>query len=127
MQTALRYLSNTTFDPAAVDLFENELANPQELQDDADYRTALEADVVMSARQLVTACRASGQRRDDFARTIRDGNSHGGWGEEAEALRVVTLLRDMEVRWSTSFLMIDCVLELAPVSLVHFEVKMIIS
>lgn len=85
-----------------------------------DYRTALEADVVMSARQLVTACRASGQRRDDFADVIRDGNIQGAWGKEGESLRAVVLLKDMEIRWSSTFLMIDRVLELAPVSFILF-------
>ncbi|KZP25456.1 hypothetical protein FIBSPDRAFT_733815 [Athelia psychrophila] len=114
VQTALKYLSNTSFDPAVVDPFADELASPQELQDNTDYRTTLEADVVMSARQLVAACRASGQRRDNFAKTIREGNVLGSWGEEGDPLRDVTLLRDMEIRWSSTYLMIDRVLELAP-------------
>jgi len=34
------------------------------------YRTALAADIIGTARKLVTACRASGQRREDFELTI---------------------------------------------------------
>ncbi|KZP23383.1 hypothetical protein FIBSPDRAFT_910300 [Athelia psychrophila] len=114
VQTALKYLSTTTFDPAVLDDFEAQHENPEALKQDADYRTALEADVVQSARQLVEKCRASGLRREEFAETIEDGNSQGGWGENKKPLRVVSLLKDMEIRWSSTFLMVDRVLELAP-------------
>lgn len=115
VQTGLKYLSATSFDRDVLDPFEEELATPEELKNDTDYRTALETDAVLSARQLVVACRASGQRRDDIARVIRDGNMQGGWGTVGQPLRVVTLLMDMEIRWSSTFLMIDRMLELAPV------------
>lgn len=73
----------------------------------------LSTDVVSRARKLVNACRASGQRREDFANTILEGNSSGAFGEDTLPARV--LLRDMDVRWSCTYLMIDRVLELYPV------------
>lgn len=119
MQTALKYLLTTTFDPVVLDEVEAQLEDPEALKQDADYRTALEADVVQSARQLVEKCRASGLRREDFAETIKDGNSQGGWGENEKPLCVVSLLKDMEIQWSSTFLMVDRVLELAPVRFLH--------
>lgn len=75
---------------------------------DDEYYSILKADVIGAARQLVTACRASGQRREDFEETIREGNAQDKFG--GDKLRVVTLLRDMDVRWSSTYLMIDRVL-----------------
>ena len=70
--------------------------------------------MVAAARHLVTAIQASGQRREDFAMVIAEGNKAGVFG--LEGLREVVLLKDMDVRWSSTFLMIDRVLELYPVS-----------
>lgn len=76
------------------------------------YTHALQSDVVATARQLVNACRASGQRREDFRNVIRKGNKDGIFG--VEGLREVTLMKDMDICWSATFLMIDRVLELYP-------------
>ncbi|KAJ7306235.1 hypothetical protein DFH08DRAFT_918611 [Mycena albidolilacea] len=57
------------------------------------YWDALMLDPVGAARKLVTAARASGQR------------------DPPERLRVVGLLKDVETRWSATFLMVDRVLE----------------
>jgi hypothetical protein len=76
----------------------------------------LTLDPVGAARKLVTACRASGQRRETFEKTIMEGNEAGGWGDPPAILRVVGLLKDVETRWSATFLMIDRVLEQYQVS-----------
>jgi hypothetical protein len=81
--------------------------------EEENYLSVIQSDVVAKARQLVSGCRGSGQRREDFAKTIQDGNVSG---EFNVILREVVLLRDMDVRWSSTFLMIDRVLELYPVS-----------
>lgn len=81
----------------------------------AEYYSILEDDVVSAARHLVTTCRSSGQRREELAKIIKEGNKSGSFGS---SLREVVLLRDMDVRWSSTFLMIDRVLELYPVSFV---------
>ncbi|KAJ6542330.1 hypothetical protein DFH09DRAFT_928851 [Mycena vulgaris] len=75
------------------------------------YWDALKLDPVAAARKLVTACRASGQRRDTFEDTIEQGNAAGGFGDPPEILRVVGLLKDVDTRWSATFLMIDRLLE----------------
>ena len=99
----------------------NAFPPPRQIDSDPDinemeeetYLSVIQGDVVAKARQLVSGCRASGQRREDFAKTIQDGNISG---EFNSILREVVLLRDMDVRWSSTFLMIDRVLELYPVS-----------
>jgi len=78
-----------------------------------DYLQVLQSDVVSSARQLVTACRASGQRCEDLSAIIQEGYRSGTW--EKTKLRDVTLLRDVITRWSSVYLMINRLLELYPV------------
>ena len=84
------------------------------LRADPAYAAALQEDPVKRARQLVTACRVSGLRREKFAATITEGNKTGAFGEGVE-LRQVQLLRDVSTRWSSTFMMIDRLLELYPV------------
>lgn len=78
---------------------------------DEDYQKALDSDVVGKCRSLVNACRASGQRREELQATITEGNLSNSF-PNGKALRKVQLLRDMDVRWSSTYLMIDRVLEL---------------
>lgn len=87
----------------------------QELQADPAYMAALKQDVVVSCRTLVNTCRASGQRQDDLLAVISDGNEHQIFGDSG--LRCVRLCRDMDVRWSSTLLMIDRALELYPVNM----------
>ncbi|KAI9058884.1 hypothetical protein FKP32DRAFT_1580955 [Trametes sanguinea] len=72
------------------------------------------------ARQLVNACRASGQRCEDFMATITEGNRTEAFGQ-GKSLRAVQLLRDVNTWWSSTFLMIDRLLELYPTVLVFME------
>ncbi|KAJ7769160.1 hypothetical protein DFH07DRAFT_736070, partial [Mycena maculata] len=80
---------------------------PQSLRDNIQYWKALTCDPVAEAHTLVTACRASGQCRDNFQKAIEDGNAKGGFGDPPQLFHVVGLLKDMETRWSATFLMID--------------------
>ncbi|KAJ6473957.1 hypothetical protein C8R47DRAFT_1053485 [Mycena vitilis] len=77
------------------------------------YAEALEADPVGKTRQIVAACRASGQRRADVKQIIQDGNEKFLWGSDG-VIRVVQLLRDCETRWSSTYLMSDRLIELYP-------------
>jgi len=95
-----------------------------------EYRDALAADIVGMARKLVTACRASGQRREDFQLTIREGNERGSWTDSEGnpfSLPVLQLLRDCETRWSSTFLLLDRVLTLLPVRTHHHFQKHILT
>ncbi|KAI0726791.1 hypothetical protein C8Q72DRAFT_926324, partial [Fomitopsis betulina] len=91
-----------------------------DLADDPEYAAALENDPVKRARQLVAACRASGQQREDFAAVIADGNKCFAWGP-GKTLQQVQLLRDVDTRWSSTYLMIDRLLELYPAVLRFIE------
>ena len=64
-----------------------------------EYRTALAADIIRVAWKLVMACRASGQRHEDFELTIYEGNKAGTWKDSKGnplTLVVLQLLRDCE-------------------------------
>jgi hypothetical protein len=75
-----------------------------------DYDLALSLDPVQACRDLVNACRASGQRREDFRATIVQGNKEDAFN--GGPLPCLQLLRDVATRWSSTFFMIDRVLEL---------------
>jgi hypothetical protein len=82
------------------------------------YRAALAADIIGTVRKLVTVCRASGQRREDFELTIQEGNESRSWTDSEGnplPLPVLQLLRDCETRWSSTFFLLDRVLTLLPV------------
>ncbi len=81
------------------------------------YANALRYDVVGLARTLVTKCRASDQRRKELRSIITEGNEGGGWGENSEPIALLQLLKDVDTRWSSTFLMIDRLLELNLVSI----------
>lgn len=86
-----------------------------ELRDeDHAYIEVLRGDVVDGARTLVGKCRSSSQRRDNFQEAIEEGNTSSAFGGGVTK-NALELLRDMAVRWSTTFLMIDRMLELYPV------------
>ncbi|TRM65458.1 hypothetical protein BD626DRAFT_399297 [Schizophyllum amplum] len=90
--------------------YDFDVALPPELIDDPQYRCALEGDIVGSARRIVTAVRVSGQRREHLQDIIKDGNAKGRWLDaknNPEIMHILCLLRDVDTRWSSTFLMID--------------------
>ena len=83
------------------------------------YAHVLAADIVGVIRKTVAACRASGQRREEFRRTIIAGNREGLWKDMSGnllELDILQLLCDCETRWSSTFLMLDQAIGLYPVS-----------
>ncbi|PIL28171.1 hypothetical protein GSI_09708 [Ganoderma sinense ZZ0214-1] len=80
--------------------------NPELLQVPKEYLEALASDPIKRARNLVTVCRASGQRRADLMRVIKEGNCESKW-PNGEKIPEVQLLRDVDTRWSSILLMID--------------------
>ena len=89
---------------------------------DIEYELALDDDPVAKCRVLVSVCRASGQRREDLQATIKEGNLSNSFLNERQ-IRLVQLLRDVDTRWSSVYLMIDCVLELYPVRMNSYSSK----
>lgn len=73
----------------------------------------IEDDPVVQARTLVNAIRSSGQRREDLEKIILDGYETGKFTKEQVPNHVP--LKDMDIRWSSTYLMIDRLLELYPV------------
>jgi hypothetical protein len=74
-------------------------------------------DVVAAAPQRIILWWPSELLGSNVRMVIAEGNKAGIFG--LERLREVALLKVMDVRWSSTFLMIDRVLELCPVSCVH--------
>ncbi|PPR04216.1 hypothetical protein CVT24_013300 [Panaeolus cyanescens] len=82
---------------------------------DIEYHAALKADLVGRVRRFSTFVRSSGQRREAFEQAIKEINEAGGFGEVVKKLmRLVGLLKDMEVRWSANMFMVDRFLEQYP-------------
>jgi hypothetical protein len=75
------------------------------------YREILRGDIIAKARQLINMCRKSPQRRQSLHKTIIAGKEAKEW--ECKPLQ---LLRDVDTRWSSLYLMIDRYLYLYPVS-----------
>ncbi len=71
---------------------------------------ALKNDAVARVRRLVQACRALDERRKELRAIIVEGNASKSWGELPLPLH--QLLKDVDTRWSSTFLMIDRALTL---------------
>lgn len=78
------------------------------------YANTLAEDPVGLTRDVVSACRSSGQRRADLKKLIIAGNASDLWNEP---LPVLQLLRDCDTRWSSTYLMINRMTTLYPVCL----------
>lgn len=93
------------YSTAALDRCAKEVLSKKEA-----YRIALSSDPVGIVRKLINGCCASHLRREDLQAAIVHFNDTLPKGEVK--LHVLELLRDMEVRWSSTFLMIDRLLYL---------------
>jgi hypothetical protein len=80
------------------------------------YQAALKSDVVAHVRRYVTACRASGWRREEFNTVFMEETRLKAEGSH-EPIGEVGLLKDIDTRWSSTFCMIDRLLETYLVSL----------
>lgn len=126
-QTAIKVMSKSAPDPGKMvlgDDFEVTSVTPLslefELNYDSAYDAALEGDIVARVRDVVHTCRASSLRREHFVRIIKQGNKEGTW-KDAEGkpvtLDVLQLLRDVDTRWSSTYLMIEHLIRLNVVRL----------
>jgi hypothetical protein len=88
---------------------------PSATQTDAD---AITRDPISLARAMVHFVRASSTRRIAFENIIKQGNKDGDFAtpdNPNHQIRNIQLLRDMEVRWDSTYYMIRRVLEMRPV------------
>jgi hypothetical protein len=97
---------------------DKEDVDPPELEHDrvsgypVDWRRILRRDVIAKVRALVNACRKSPQRRESLLQHIAKGRETGKWN-----IKSLQLLRDVDTRWSSVYLMIERYLYLHPVCL----------
>lgn len=96
------------------EIFEFTPPPPQDTAISEQYTLSLAKDLVKCARKLVNTCRASGKRRDALRDEILAIRQDSGI-----QMRVVVLLRDVDTHWSSTFMMIDRLLELYPVCFMH--------
>lgn len=124
VQTALKALSESAPDPDPVSDRPEDCYVTVDPVDtigliDEDYTLTLNADVVARVRELVRLCRSSSLRRAGFIAVVLEGNKQHWWGQDANGnpveLDALQLLRDVDTRWSSTYLMIDRVLKLVPV------------
>ena len=94
---------------------------PPSLPDDGvtweEFSAILQGDVIAKCRNIVCYCRASGNWQAELLQIIQDGNKQCSSGSILwhEPLRVVELLQEVATRWSSTFWMVDCILELRDV------------
>ncbi|CAE6511697.1 unnamed protein product, partial [Rhizoctonia solani] len=86
-------------------------------EDGEHYLRALESNPIEVCRSSVSACRSSGLRREGLREVIKAGNHAAHFRLPGGAPYVVPLLQllcDMPVRWSSTYNMLRCYLELYP-------------
>ncbi|OSC99488.1 hypothetical protein PYCCODRAFT_1373005 [Trametes coccinea BRFM310] len=94
---------------------QSELADPTEASAEADVTTTCPNfdNPVKAARALINKARQSGQRREEFEQIVAECIKNQTLGEGFEP-GGTQLLRDVDTRWSSTFLMIDRLLALYP-------------
>jgi hypothetical protein len=111
IQTVLKELKENSYDPVIAT--STDPAGPSMAL--IEYATAVKSDPVGRTRGIVAVCRKSGQRRRELQNIIAIGNSCNAWGIGI-IIRLVQLLHDCETRWSSTFNMVDRLIELYPAS-----------
>jgi hypothetical protein len=82
-----------------------------------DVYDAVRADPVKRCRELVAAIRLTSQRREEFRKTLADARRNGTFdGDQLE------LLRDMTVRWSSTYNMINRFLTVSGVRTTYYVI-----
>ncbi len=114
VQTILKELKENGYDPVIATSVDP--LNPS--SELVEYATAVQSDPVGRTQQIVATCRKSGQHREGLQKLIATGNDTNAWGPDTN-IWLVQLLRDCETRWSSTYNMIDQLIELYPVSTYH--------
>jgi hypothetical protein len=91
------------------------------------FEEAVKQDPIALGRAVVRSIRASGQRRQNFEETIKDGNSKHWFGLNDKGEHVILpfhqLLRDVKTRWDSVYGMISRLREMRPVLFILFYSK----
>jgi hypothetical protein len=111
VKTILAELKDNPYEPVIASS-----TDPSGPSDDLiEFAEALESNPVSGTRDIIAISRGSGQRRHDLQGIIAAGNNSKSWPGSVP-LRQVQLLRDCDTRWSSTFNMMDRLIELYPVS-----------
>lgn len=89
---------------------------PKGPQTDAE---AIACDPILLARAKVQFTHASSSRRIAFSKVIEQGNRDGDFGTAEDPLHQIKnrqLLHDMTVQWDSTYMMVNRVLEMRPIS-----------
>jgi hypothetical protein len=86
----------------------------EQLETSNEYHEILESDLVKRVSEWVTELRASGRRREGFRKAIVDVNVMRAHRNK-QPLPLLQLLRQINIRWSSTFSMIDRWLHMTPV------------
>jgi hypothetical protein len=93
-----------------------------------DTRNGGDLSPIERTRSVVRAIRVSGMRRDAFESVNENGNQNGWFTQEQEhfvqqvKLQKLELLRDVQTRWDSVYLMLQRLHVMCPVSL-HFSLN----
>ena len=108
VQTVIKELNENPSDPV-IQSAPDPSAPSEELK---QYAAALKSKPVIKTREIIATCRRSGERRAELKTMIETGNATSTWPTPGGKVRVLQLLRDCETRWSSTFNMIDRMMEL---------------
>ena len=110
MQTVIKESNENPYDPV-IQSAPNPSAPSEDLK---QYAVALQSKPIAKTREIVAVCRRSGQRRTELRAVIIKGNDTSSWPSAGGKVPVLQLLRDCETRWSSTFNMIDRLMEIYP-------------
>jgi hypothetical protein len=92
--------------------------------DKQTFEEAVKRDPIALGRAVVRSIRASGQRRQNFHDTIKDGNDKHWFGVDDDGEYIVMpflqLLRDVKTRWDSVYGMISRLREMRPVGFISY-------
>lgn len=108
-------VSDNAYEDTSVTPLSTPLSLDFELDYDSAYVAALEGDIIARVRDVVHACRAPSLRREHYIRDVKQGNKDGTWKDvsgSAVQFDILQLLRDVDTRRSSTYLVIGSLITL---------------
>ena len=82
--------------------------------EDQQYISALKTDLVRHTYSFVSDTQVSGLRCEDLEQAIKSSNKDRLFDDDVDVKPDSVLLRDMDVWWSSTYLIVDQFLKLSP-------------